>query len=572
MEESLQTILSAYEGKQEEIIPILQSVQETFSYIPDYSMSAIARFTGVPESQVYGVATFYTQFRLTVPEKHHAMVCTSPICAQKGGRENIGAICDHFGVQPGETTLDGNYTIEAVECLGLCDHAPAGLVDDMPVALDGLSPESLFETPKEAGIGTLGGHPRWLSGRCGEIHPPTDIQAFEARGGFAGLRKALQDMTSAGVIAEIEASKLSGRGGAAFPTGLKWKFTAGAEGKTKYVVCNADESEPGTFKDRVIMEGDPFFILEGMAIAAYAIGAQRGYLYVRSEYPRAQAILRQAIEIARTAGYLGNHILGSGFDFDIELRSGAGAYICGEETALFESIEGKRGMPRSKPPFPTTHGLFNQPTAINNVETLCSAAWIIANGADAYRAVGTDESPGTKLFCLSGDVANPGVYEAPFGISLAELIEMAGGVQGKLHAVLLGGAAGAFAGPEQLDTPMSFEGLKSVNLPLGSGVVNIINTTSDFRQYLLSLAHFFAHESCGKCFPCRLGTQYQLEIIQKVADGSAAQSDIAALKTVGATMKAASFCGLGQTAAAALLSALEKWPQLFSNQSKEVPA
>jgi len=358
---------------------------------------------------------------------------------------------------------------------------------------------------------------------------------------------------------------LVGRGGAAFPTGLKWEYTAATEAEARYVVCNADESEPGTFKDRVLMEGDPFSILEGMTIAAYAIGSQRGFIYVRGEYPRAQRILQEAIEVAQTAGYLGENILGNEFSFDVVVRSGAGAYICGEETALFESIEGKRGYPRLKPPFPTTHGLFGQPTVINNVETLCTAAWIIANGHEAYRSLGTEKSPGTKLFCLSGDVAQPGVYEVPFGTLLKDVLEFAGGVQGELQAVLLGGAAGAFAGPDQLDLPLSFEGMQAAGLALGSGVVMAINQERDLQQTMLSLAHFFAHESCGKCFPCQLGTQRQLEILVKVTEGKASEADVRALEDIGFTMTHASLCGLGMTASTAILSALERWPEMFVN-------
>jgi len=318
----------------------------------------------------------------------------------------------------------------------------------------------------------------------------------------------------------------------------------------------------------VLMEGDPFSLIEAMALSGYATGSRKGYLFVRGEYPRAQRILGDAIDKARRAHFLGPDVLGSGFSFEIELRSGAGAYICGEETALFEAIEGKRGFPRIKPPFPTTHGLFGKPTAINNVETLCALAWIAAHGPEAYRSVGTKESPGSKLFCLSGDVVRPGVYEVPYGTSLGELLRLAGGVRGQLRAVLLGGAAGAFAGPDQLELQMSFEGLRQAGLPLGSGVVTAINTGRDLRQTLLSLAHFFAHESCGKCFPCRLGTQRQLEILEKAAHGRATAADLAALEDVGYAMTAASLCGLGMTAASAILSALQRWPEEFAGRPR----
>jgi NADH-quinone oxidoreductase subunit F len=493
-------------------------------------------------------------------------VCTSPTCAQLGGKQALKAACHHLGVEPDQPTADGRYMVEEAPCLGLCDHAPAGLVGDTPVAhLDPENPASFIENPSQAPLGELGGDLRWLTARCGEIEP-TSIDAFKKADGVAGLQKALEYGREK-VIQIIRNSGLVGRGGAAFPTGLKLEFTAAAEGDTKYVVCNADESEPGTFKDRVLMEGDPFAILEGMAISGYAIGAQKGYIYIRGEYPRARRILFEAIQAAEREGLLGENILDSGFDFEVEIHPGAGAYICGEETALFESIEGKRGFPRLKPPFPTTHGLFGKPTAINNVETLCTIAWIMANGVEAYRSAGTEKSPGSKLFCLSGDVARPGVYEVAFGTPLKDLIAMAGGSKGEIQAILLGGAAGVFASPDELEVQMSFEDLQSAGLSLGSGVVVLINDQRDLRDFLLSLAHFFAHESCGKCFPCQLGTQRQLEIIAKVAENKASKADLAALSDVGFAMTNASLCGLGMTAGTAILSAMEKWPEVFTNES-----
>jgi NADH-quinone oxidoreductase subunit F len=423
-----------------------------------------------------------------------------------------------------------------------------------------------IEDPEPVGLGVVAGDQRPLSGRCGVIQP-TNLADYEAHGGYAGLRKALQSLSPVEVVDEIKHAGLSGRGGAAFPTGQKWEMTAAAPGEERYVVCNADESEPGTFKDRVLLEGDPLFVLEGMTIAGYAVGARKGFIYIRGEYPRAQAIVEQAIRAAREGGRLGENILGTSFSFDIEMRSGAGAYICGEETALFESIEGKRGFPRLKPPYPTTHGLFGKPTTINNVETLCAGAWILANGAEAYRSVGTPNSPGSKLFCLSGDVARPGVYEVPYGTPLGELLNMAGGVVGELQAALLGGAAGAFAGPDHLDLPMSFEGLRAANLPLGSGVVMAINGERDIRRTLLSLAHFFAHESCGKCYPCQLGTQRQLEVLERVAHGQGRQDDLVLLQDIGFTMTNASLCGLGMTAGTAVLSAIDRWPELIVHRA-----
>jgi NADH-quinone oxidoreductase subunit F len=480
-----------------------------------------------------------------------------------GGEKALEEACQYLGVEPGEVTKDGSFMIEEVPCLCLCDLAPAALVGEVPVAyIDPSNPKVWMKTPTEAPYGFVAGEPRWLTGRCGEISP-TDIVAFEDREGFAGIRRALGAMKPEEVVEEIKASGLVGRGGAAFPAGLKWQFAASASGEIRYVVCNGDESEPGTYKDRVLMEGDPLFILEGMLIAGYSIGAKQGFIYVRGEYPRAQRILSEAIAVAKEAGYLGNDILGSGFSFDVELRSGAGAYVCGEETALFESIEGKRGFPRLKPPYPTTHGLFNKPTVINNVETLCAAAWIIANGADVYHSEGTEESPGVKMFCVSGDVIQPGVYEVPFGTTMERLIDMAGGVKGDLKALLLGGAAGAFASPDQIHLEMSFEALRDAGLPLGSGVVMVANEERDLRQTLLSLAKFFAHESCGKCFPCQLGTQRQLEIMQKLTGGEMTETDLEILQDIGFAMTNTSICGLGMTAGTAILSAFEKFPALM---------
>jgi NADH-quinone oxidoreductase subunit F len=561
---NLKTILSKFAGNEEgALLPTLIETQEAYGYLSEPLVVAIGEALKVPMAEIHGVIEFYTMLYKEPIGKNVIRVCTSPVCAQFGGVEILKALCDHFEIQPGEITTDGQYMVEEVPCLCLCDHAPAALIDKTPTGpIDPLRPMDLLEISSEVPLGLVAGQPRWLTSRCG-VHSPDDLDAFLKSGGFSGLRRALQELTPNDVIAEVKNSGLVGRGGAAFPTGLKLEFTSKAESQKRYVVCNGDESEPGTFKDRVLMEGDPYLILEGLIISAYAIGAQKGYIYIRGEYHRAQSIVQNAIDKARSGGYLGKNILGSNFSFDVELRSGAGAYICGEETALFESIEGKRGFPRLKPPYPTTHGLFGQPTAINNVETICTMAWILANGHEAYRSQGTERSPGTKLFCLSGDILHPGVYEVPYGIRLGDLLELAGGINGETQAFLLGGAAGTFAGPDEIGLEMSFEGLKSAGHSLGSGVVMVFNQDRDLRQTFYQLAVFFAHESCGKCFPCRLGTKRQLEILQKVKVGEASSGDITALRDIQFAMTKASLCGLGLTAGCALGSALEKWPELF---------
>jgi NADH-quinone oxidoreductase subunit F len=352
-----------------------------------------------------------------------------------------------------------------------------------------------------------------------------------------------------------------GRGGAAFPTGRKWDAVSKAKAQPRYVVCNADESEPGTFKDRVLMEGDPFAVLEGMTIAGLATRSERGYLYIRGEYPLAAERMAIAIESARAAGLLGPNVMNSGCAFDIEVRRGAGAYICGEETALFNSIEGKRGEPRNKPPFPVEVGLFGKPTVVNNVETLVNIPLILTLGGEAYAGIGTPASTGPKLFCLSGNVARPGVYEVDFGITLGGLIDLAGGVPGgrKIRAVLLGGAAGVFVGPDKLDVPLTFEGTRAAGATLGSGVVFVLDESIDLGDILARIAAFFRDESCGQCVPCRVGTVRQQELLERLRSGRPIgdrADEFALLKEIGQVMRDASICGLGQTASNAIESAL----------------
>jgi NADH-quinone oxidoreductase subunit F len=434
------------------------------------------------------------------------------------------------------------------------------------IGADPRHPERLTEETTTHPPSVIYGDDRVLTAVCGES--AVQLQDYMDCGGYDALRKALE-MGPEAVIAEITTSGLSGRGGAAFPTGVKWEAARNEAATPKYVVCNTDESEPGTFKDRALLIDSPHLTIEGMVITGFAVGADKGYFYVRGEYPYIVPVIEAAMAEAREAGYLGDDIGGSGFSFDIEIRVGAGAYICGEETALFESIEGKRGFPRVKPPFPTTHGLFGKPTVINNVETLCNVPYIIGAGAAAYRVMGTEGSPGPKLFCLSGDVAKPGVYELPFGVTIRELIyQHAGGIpDGRdLKAVLLGGAAGSFITEEHLDVPLTLEDLRAAGLSLGSGVVMVLDETRDVRDVLARLGRFFAHESCGKCYPCQIGTERQAEILDRLAEGRPLAGDVGRLQDVGWTMTDTSLCGLGQTAATAVLSAMDHWPELFEGE------
>jgi NADH-quinone oxidoreductase subunit F len=400
-----------------------------------------------------------------------------------------------------------------------------------------------------------------LMARIGVVDP-TSLDDYRAHGGYAALPRALE-LGAEAVVAEVTASRLVGRGGAAFPTGRKWAAVAAQPATPHYLVCNADESEPGTFKDRVLMEGDPFAVVEAMTIAAFATGCQRGYLYIRGEYPEAEARIAGAIEAARGAGLLGSDIVDSAFAFDIELRRGAGAYICGEETALFESIEGKRGEPRNKPPFPVEVGLFGKPTVVNNVETLVNVPLIVLEGGAAFAAIGTEGSTGPKLFCLSGHVARPGVYEVEFGATLRDLIELAGGVPGghQIRTILLGGAAGVFVGPDALDTPLTFEATRAIGATLGSGVIMVFDETADLVGTLRRIAQFFRDESCGQCVPCRVGSVRQEELLARLAAGSRVrprEDELALLREIGQAMRDASICGLGQTASSAIESAFRQ--------------
>lgn len=566
----LTPILKKYHGRSRDaLLPMLHDVQSILGWLPREVQEAVGRTLRVPLAEVHGVIEFYTMFYNEPTAKTLIRVCQDPACYLAGSDAIAQTISNSLGIRDGETTADGAVSFEQVPCLGMCEHAPSALFGPKPAGdltfntvddfLNGHYPEP---EPK------IYGSPRIKLRRAGVINP-LSLSDYEAHDGFATLRHVL-DLSPEQIIATIKESKLLGRGGAMFPTGLKWEFTRGAPGSPaeKHIIANADESEPGTFKDRALMEEDPFSLVESLIITGYAVGAENGWIFVRGEYPLCFERLNNAVQKARQAGYLGQNILGqTGFNFDIELRLGAGAYICGEETALFEAIEGKRGFPRIKPPFPTTNGLFNQPTAINNVETLVAAMAVLSMGVDEWLKLGTEKSPGTKLFCLSGHVVRPGLYEVPFGLTIRELLAMAGGIpKGKeIQAILLGGAAGVFISPERLDMPLTYEDARALGVPLGSGVIQVFDETVNLREILYRLSRFFAHESCGKCFPCQIGTQRQMEILDRIAhNGGSRPGDEHILRDVGFTMTETSLCGLGQTAASALMSAFDLWPELLS--------
>jgi NADH:ubiquinone oxidoreductase subunit F (NADH-binding) len=462
----------------------------------------------------------------------------------------------------------GEWVVERCSCLGLCDGAPAALQGDEPwgpvlpdQAADVLNGNPCGRMPCYAE--PLPGEVRVTMARVGQVDPESVESAIEA-GAYRLLDAALTE-TPAALLDAVDRSGLRGCGGAGFPTGRKWRMAAKAPGREKYVVCNADESEPGTFKDRVLMQGDPHLLLEGMALAGYAVGAGEGVIYIRGEYEWVARRLERAIVQAEERGYLGRGIRGSGFSFRAHVHRGAGAYICGEETALLESLEGKRGEPRVRPPYPTTHGYHGKPTLINNVETLCLVQPILARGADWFRTLGTPASPGTKVFTVTGCVNRPGAFEAPLGITLRQVIEQFGGGMcsgSRFKAALTGGAAGLIAPAALLDVPIDFGSAKQ-GVALGSGAVVVLDESVHVPTLLTWLLHFFEVESCGKCTPCREGTREVRSICQRIAQAEARTEDLAELCRLARLIKVTSLCGLGQSVAWPVESALRHFSDEF---------
>ena len=582
---------SLHRDRRHLLLPVLHAIQNRIGWISPGAVNYTAERLDIAPAEVHGVASFYGMFSLTPRLPVVAHVCDDIACMTRGAEKLCSELEKKLGPS-GSPCAGGKATWLRSQCLGLCERAPAalvtvagknpkqrGLAPASPEKLQALLdyavqdrlPGSSSDDKPGLSVPQAGSKPSQLRllARIGRMHPAS-LDGYRGLGGYKGLSKALALGPDA-VIREVAASKLLGRGGAAFPTAKKWEalhtqrhLLKSNPKRAHYVICNADESEPGTFKDRVLMEGDPFAVLEGITIAAVATGAERGYIYLRGEYPLAADRIARAIDAANENGLLGDNILGSGLNFQIELRRGAGAYICGEETALFNSIEGYRGEPRNKPPFPTQAGLFGQPTAVNNVETLANVPLILLESGAAFAKTGTANSSGTRLFCLCGHVARPGVYEIAMGATLRSLIDLAGGVagSGRLQAVLLGGAAGAFVSPKELDTPLTFEDTRTIGATLGSGVVMLFDDTVDLKRILLRIADFFRHETCGQCVPCRVGVVRQQEALGRLVAGKplgSAAEEVVRLREMGQAMRDASICGLGQTASSALESALHRW-------------
>jgi len=554
------------------LITVLHAVQERIGWISPGALDHISERLTVPPADVYGVASFYALFRTTPSPGAVVHVCDDLACQVNGAEELCERMSRRFGVEGTESAFDGaGVTWQRSPCLGQCDRGSAALIqhagaDPARAGLAPADPDQIWRALTVPGEGA-GSRPLAVSSsrtvsllrRVGQVDPRS-LDSYRAAGGYEMLRRAV-GLGPQGVLREVKDAKLLGRGGAAFPTAIKWEAVAANPVRPHYVICNADESEPGTFKDRVLMESDPYALVEALTVMGYACEAEQGYIYIRGEYPLAEARLRHAVSRARERGFLGPDVMGKGFAFDIEVRLGAGAYIAGEETALINSLEGKRAEPRNKPPFPAQSGLFGKPTAVNNVETLLSVLEILRVGGPAFAATGTENSAGTRLFCLSGCVPRPGLYEYDFGVTLREVIDGAGGVRDgrPLRAVLLGGAAGSFVGPDALDMPLTFEAVRAAGTTLGSGVVLVLDDTVDVVALLRRITQFFRDESCGQCVPCRVGTVRQEELLARLAAGTprgGVAAELTLLDDIGSVTRDASICGLGQTALSAVQSAV----------------
>ena len=564
------------------LLPALHAVQNLCgNWLPLEALQLAAQGLDVPYPYLYGVLSFYTMFSTQPRGKYIIRMCESPPCHIWGAENLVEVVKAELGLQEvGETTKDGLFTLEHTACLGVCEVAPVMQINE--VVFGRLTPDRLktiladYQAGKAVDWRTLPRTTNALSdyppspdelvllANVDQIYP-LSLDAYLKRGGYDGLKKALS-MSQDEVINTVKESGLRGRGVAGFPTGLKWSFTKPSPIFPKYIVCNADEGEPGTIKDRYIMEGDPHRVLEGMAIAGYAVGATFGYIYVRGEYYLCMHRLNHAIEQARTKGFLGKNILGSDFSFDVQVQTGGGSYVCGEETALIESIQGQRGNPRVKPPFPGQVGVWYKPTIVNNVESLSNVPSIVLKGSEWYKAKGTHDTAGTKILQVVGHVNKPGIVEANLGMTMQELIDKyGGGVRSgrKIKSVQPGGASVGFFLPEHLNTVIEHGALAKVEGGLGSGTMMVMDDTTCIIDVVKCLLYFFQHESCGFCLPCRRGTRVLYELICKVAAGHGTQTDLDRMYSLSKAMVESANCALGWSPHSFIKTTMERFKEEY---------
>jgi len=550
---TIEDIAARYPRRRSALLPALHLVQrDAGGFVGSDDLAAIADLIGVPVSEAYGVQTYYSMFQRKPVGKYHLQVDTNIPAMLAGAQEIVTHLEKALGIRVGQTTADGLFTLSTVECLASCGTCPVIQVNDryyesMTVArtdalLDGLRRGVMPDLPVTAHFGS---ECNVLLARRGTPNA-TDIDVYLAGGGYHALERALE-MTPESVVAEVKASNLRGRGGAGFPAGVKWGFLAKNTGRPTYLVCNADEGEPGTFKDRQIMEYDPHLLIEGMIISGYAIGAKLGFIYIRGEFAWIADILERAIKQARDRGFLGRSVKGTDVEFDIIVHLGAGAYVCGEETALIESIEGKRGNPRLKPPFPAVVGLYDSPTIVNNVETLASVPYIVEHGSAAFMRYGAANNFGPKIFGISGHVHRPGTYEYPLGTPLETLLQAAGGVVGKLKAVIVGGLSVPILTAQQAEgLIMDYDSCLKHGTMLGSGGIMVMNETTDIPQVALRTIRFYAHESCGQCTPCRQGSHTLVALLERIVSGRGRSADIDLVLQLCRRIKGSTLCPTGE--------------------------
>ena len=568
-------IVARYPVKRSALLPTLHLIQEQEGYITSTGIEYAASLLGLTPAQVHDTASYYTMYRFAPEGKVHLEFCTNLSCALAGADELLAETCRRLGIKEGGTTGDGRFTVRRVECLAACGGGPAVQVngewveharaEDLSAILDGSLTYRPFEWPKSPGEMIL------LSNVWKE--DSASIEVYKKSGGYSKLKDFL-GMKPDDIVEALKKANLRGRGGAGFPTGMKWGFLPKND-KPRYLCVNADEGEPGTFKDRLILEKDPHRLIESCVVSSYAINCKNAYIYIRGEFTEGIRVLTKALEEAYAAGYLGKNILGTGVDVDLYLHSGAGSYECGEETALIESLEGKRGQPRLKPPFPAVSGLYNCPTVVNNVETLVCVPLILEKGAEWFAAAGSEKNGGPKLYCISGQVKRPGVYEAPMGrITLRQLIfdeGYGGGLREgrQLRCVVPGGSSTPVLTADEIDVNMDFDRVAKAGSMLGSAGTIVMDDSTCMVWMAQRLAYFYRHESCGKCSPCREGTGWLLRLLDKIEEGQGTERDLEILWNVCDSIAGKTLCAFGDAAATPPQSTLKKFRDEYEYHVRE---
>ncbi len=580
LDEKFRELMGRYPVKRSALVPMMLYAQDHFGFLGDEILEEIATRLDLNKIEVEETLAYYSMLRRKPAGRYHIQVCTNISCMLRGGHELYAHVQKRLGIGHKEVSPSGTFSLEEVECIGACTGAPSLQVNyDFYENLDPDKVDALLEQleqgkkPQPVPVTSGSLHERLpaetlvISKRFG-IRDSRRMDVYLAHEGYQALEKALKQMTPDQIIEEVKKSNLRGRGGAGFPAGMKWSFVPKETNKPKYILANADESEPGTCKDRPLMEMDPHQLIEGIVIAGRAVSANQGYIYIRGEYRYLIDIMDQAIAEAYGRGYLGKDILSSGFDFELSTHTGAGAYECGEESALMESLEGKRGYPRIKPPFPAVVGLYHCPTVINNAETLSTVPAVIRMGGEAYANLGTPRNGGTRLYSISGHVNRPGIYELPLGFPLRRLIEeVAGGIRGgkKLKAVIPGGSSCPLLSAEEIDLPMDFDSLAKAGSMLGSGGTVIMDEDTCMVDVARRIMHFYAHESCGWCIPCREGTSWLRKMLDRFHEGEGRAEDIPLIDELAKNMLGRTFCPLGDAAALPTISIVQKWRNEFED-------